>query len=307
MIKFLNLWLMSMLVLLILHQDVLQVYGQTQPESKTPPKCKREADKKLGFSPKAITLKQLNVRAQPPEYSFLKGQWILGQPIDVLDPDTCLSILEKRMVGVIQIWYLILYKKNNKLKNGWVWGGTKDIDDTQYIGGDTTPEVEDRGRNHSSLHMPTDFSIWRILVSPAHAQADLPSSNISIPTGQTIPGLTEVKETGFESYVEIPVIGWPVSVGFVSGILLFLFMVAGMLAKAVWDQTEGGKVKPPLVKILRPILISPIAFSAFWGPMYIQKGSAGVSLTMILYAFQIGFMWQHILEKRVTAGTQEKT
>ena len=32
--------------------------------------------------------------------------------------------------------------------------------------------------------------------------------------------------------------------------------------------------------------------------MYVQQGSGGLSLTMALYAFQIGFMWQHVLEKR---------
>ena len=54
-----------------------------------------------------------------------------------------------------------------------------------------------------------------------------------------------------------------------------------------------------LNKMFRPFLVSPIAFSAFWGPMYAQQNGGGLSLTMALYAFQIGFMWQHVLEKKV--------
>ena len=76
-------------------------------------------------------------------------------------------------------------------------------------------------------------------------------------------------------------------------------MVAGMFAKTIWDQTQTGEslVLPSFVKVIRPLLISPIAFSAFWGPMYVQQGVKGLNLTLALYAFQIGFMWQHVLEK----------
>jgi hypothetical protein len=42
------------------------------------------------------------------------------------------------MVGVVQIWHLIEYRdnKSKSIKSGWVWGGTKDVDDNRYIGGD---------------------------------------------------------------------------------------------------------------------------------------------------------------------------
>lgn len=85
----------------------------------------------------------------------------------------------------------------------------------------------------------------------------------------------------------------------ISAMVLFVIMLSGMIAKAVWDQIgKDGKLWPPREKIVQPFLISPIAFSAFWGPMYVQQGGGGLSLTMALYSFQIGFMWQHVLEKK---------
>jgi hypothetical protein len=95
------------------------------------------------------------------------------------------------------------------------------------------------------------------------------------------------------------VIGLTIKYSTLSTILLYFAMVIGMIAKAMWDQTEeGGRIFPPAAIILKPILISPITFSAFWGPLYVQQGNAGISLTSALYAFQIGFMWQHVLERR---------
>jgi hypothetical protein len=82
-------------------------------------------------------------------------------------------------------------------------------------------------------------------------------------------------------------------------------MVLGMLAKAVWDETERGKLLPRRTNIVRPLLISPIAFSAFWGALQLQQGGAGFSVPAALYAFQIGFMWQHVLEKKLV-GEKEK-
>ncbi|MFN3681103.1 MAG: hypothetical protein ACK4VP_03550 [Nitrospira sp.] len=86
----------------------------------------------------------------------------------------------------------------------------------------------------------------------------------------------------------------------ISTLVLFVVMLGGMGAKAIWDETGGDQGRwPTWNKLFRPFLVSPIAFAAFWGPMYVQQDGRGLSLTMALYAFQIWFMWQHVLEKKV--------
>lgn len=296
--------LIILLVVLIL--SFFPKSGQTQDKPQIPQKCLKEAKKNLEFIPKAITRTSLNVRGQLPEYSILKGQWILGQTIDTLSPNTCIAIVERKDVGVIQIWYRVKYLKNNQVRSGWVWGGTKDVDDTQYIGGDKTPEIsgEQQGLSPHPLGI-TSMASLNFFSSAAYAQADfIPDSGGQAAEGGA--GISRLDEKVVDYYVRVPLLGFVLSISTISAIILFAAMVVGMFAKAIWDQTEGGLIIPPLVKVVRPFLISPIAFSAFWGPMYLQQGSAGISLTAVLYAFQIGFMWQHILEKRLVGGSEKK-
>lgn len=296
--------LIILLVMLIL--SIFPISGQAQDKPQTPTKCVKETKKGLGFIPKAITFTSLNIRGQLPEYSLLKGQWILGQPVGTLSPNTCIAIVERKDVGIIQIWYLVKYLKDGQMRSGWVWGGTKDVDDTQYIGGDKTPERS--GEQQGASPQPrgtTSTASLNIFSSVAYAQADFmpDSGGHAVEEGAGISGFDEKV---VDYYVKVPLLGFTLSISTVSAIILFITMVVGMFAKAIWDQTEGGRIMPPLVKIIRPFLISPIAFSAFWGPMYLQQGSARISLTAAIYAFQIGFMWQHILEKRFVAGSEEK-
>jgi len=293
---------LKMLPLAIVFSLLNIIIPTPQAQSPPGPKCKEQSNPSLNFNPKAFTLTQANIREQSPEYSLLKGQWLMGKLIDVLPPNSCLAILEKKMVGVIQIWYFVKYQKDGTIKTGWVWGGTKDVDETHYIGGDTTPERQ--GEKQSFFKIPLELSSFFLFGNVAHAQAD-PSAR---PTQkrQTSLDLVGQDEKAIEYYWKMPILNWTLSVGAASAIFLYIAMVFGMFAKALWDQTEVGRIVPSLAKILRPLLISPIAFSAFWGPMYIQQGSAGISLTMTLYAFQIGFMWQHVLEKRLAAGVEGK-
>jgi hypothetical protein len=107
-------------VLLTIHLTTITAIGQNKIDPTKLPKCTEKAIKGLNFFPKAFTLTSVNVRSQIPEYSLLKGQWILGQFVDVLPPYTCLAITEKKEVGVIQIWYLVKYVKDGKLRTGWV-------------------------------------------------------------------------------------------------------------------------------------------------------------------------------------------
>ncbi len=267
------------------------------------PDCKALDNPQAGFAPRAFTLTSVYVRAKAPEYSFVKGQWVLGETQGILAPKTCLHVLRREEIGVIQVWYWVRYlDAARQIRTGWVWAGTKDKDEGSYIGGDTTAQPM------SSLlppgrALPDPFAFF---ISDAHAQGDtLPPPATA--AGETETMLPKPPVADMDYLVEVPVLGIRASVGTISAIVLFVIMVLGMIAKAVWDQIDiDGKLQPSKSKIIRPLLVSPIAFSAFWGPMYVQQGGGGLSLTMALYAFQIGFMWQHVLEKKVAGGKKSE-
>lgn len=263
----------------------------------TMPDCSRQADSTAGFFPRAYTLTSMYVRTKAPEYSLLKGQWVLGDPLGTLKAGVCLHIVKREEIGVIQLWYFVWYKDAaGQLRTGWLWGGTIGVDEGRYIGGDMEPIKQ-------GAQIPEERSLlgasW--LVSEAYAQMDtLPPPMID--SGENAP-VAPPSSADLVYLVEVPVLGWTVSVVTISAIVLFVIMLSGMIAKAVWDQIDkDGTLRPTSEKIVRPLLVSPIAFSAFWGPMYVQQGGGGLSLTMALYAFQIGFMWQHVLEKKTAAG-----
>jgi hypothetical protein len=255
--------------------------------------CAKQDDANGEFKPRAFTLTSMYVRTKAPEYSFVKGQWVLGDVQGVLPANTCLHVLKREDIGVIQVWYWVRYQDSaRQIRTGWVWGGTKNKDEGSYVGGDTTPLMK--------VDVPSDepgyLSAWSLL-SVAYAQGDvLPFSTTVSGGNETV--VTKRSVADVDYLVELPGVRWTVSFSTISAMVLFVVMLAGMVAKAIWDDTGGDKGRlPPWNKMLRPFLVSPIAFSAFWGPMYLQSGG-GLSLTMTLYAFQIGFMWQHVLEKK---------
>lgn len=256
--------------------------------------CAKLADPQREYDPQAYTLSSMYMRDKAPEYSIVKGQWILGEVKGIVAAGTCLHILKREVIGVVQIWYLVRYlDAAKKVRNGWVWGGTKGKDEGSYIGGNTNPMIK---KGEGPVEQPWVAGILGIFIPAAYAQSDvLPPSG----TGFDETVVLKPPVASMEYLVELPLVGWEVSVGSISAVVLFLVMLSGMVAKAIWDETGGDRWQwPSANKLLRPFLVSPIAFSAFWGPMYIQQGSGGLSLTMTLYAFQIGFMWQHVLEKK---------
>ena len=273
-------------------QSASSATAQSSSASAATPNCKSQDNVQAGFAPRAHTLMSVYVRTKAPEYSFVKGQWAIGDTQGILKPGTCLQILKREEIGVIQVWYWIRYLDfAGQIRTGWVWAGTKNKDEGSYIGGDTAPSV-------TSQQFPevpaTDPLAW--FASAAYAQGD----TVPVPRmaeNETMSPKPPVADA--EYLVEIPLIGLSMSGATASAVVLFVIMLMGMIAKAIWDQIDSdGKIRPAKGKIVRPLLISPIAFSAFWGPMYVQQGG-GLSLTMALYAFQIGFMWQHVLEKRI--------
>jgi hypothetical protein len=199
---------------------------------------------------------------------------------------------------------LIEYRDNNSnsIKSGWVWGGTKDVDDNRYIGGDkSVPSSKKQSQNTNS--MINDKTYFFNFISESYAAADYIPSDVSNQLNDELPSRNE----GSADYY-INVIGLTLKYSTLSTILLYLAMVIGMIAKAMWDQTEeGNTIIPPTATFLKPILISPITFSAFWGPLYVQQGNVDISLTSALYAFQIGFMWQHVLERKFGGTPKIKT
>jgi hypothetical protein len=242
--------------------------------------------KEQDFEPRAVTVVALKLRAKFPEYSILRGQWVFGDVIAILRPQTCLMILRSELVAGSQLWYLVRYRRDVKSAatagEGWLWGGAQGVDEALYIQGDKTPMLKS-GRDGAS---------WGglRLVTAAYAQADTPFEGAAPITSGSQPSYSG----GFWLWLISPT---------GSLITLFVIMILGMVAKAIWDQTERGALIPSSVQLVRPVLISPIAFSTFSGAMYLQHEVVGLSLTAMLFAFQIGFMWQHVLEKKVEQGS----
>lgn len=283
------------LVLSSLFLAPLPVFAAGSPGTappQVPKKCNDQADPKLGFIPRAITLTPLNVRTAFPEYSFVKGRWVFGGVVEVLPPETCLAILDRQDVGVIQIWYLVRYKdsKSGQTKTGWVWGGTIGKDENAYIGGDRTVPPK-----KSALPDGASGGVWAFLIGTAHAAAATPPAE---------PGSLEATADKTQEFLvfRIPGLAFPVTSTQFSAFCLFGLMVVGMMFKAMWDETERGKVWPGGVQVVRPLLISPIAFSAFWGTMYIQTDSPGLSLTMRSTPSRLGSCgstsWRNVLRRR---------
>ncbi|MDF0643968.1 MAG: hypothetical protein P0111_08045 [Nitrospira sp.] len=263
------------------------------------PDCKSLDNAAASFAPRAYTLTSMYVRAKAPEYSFVKGNWVLGETQGILPPNSCLDILKREEIGVIQIWFWVRYlDAARQIRTGWVWGGTKNKDEGSYVGGDTAPHA-------TSRHFPDTPPVTdplALLASAAYAQGD------TLPPPATARDESEVAlpkppVVDMDYLVALPILNFQMTVGTISALVLFAVMLMGMMAKAVWDQIDtDGMLQPTRGRIVRPLLVSPIAFSAFWGPMYVQQGGGGLSLTMALYAFQIGFMWQHVLEKKAPGG-----
>lgn len=69
-----------------------------------PPNCSSRDDSTADFFPRAYTLTSMYVRAKAPEYSLLKGRWVLGDSLGTLQPGVCIHIVKREEIGVIQLW-----------------------------------------------------------------------------------------------------------------------------------------------------------------------------------------------------------
>ncbi len=49
--------------------------------------CSKHDDAKASFMLRAFTLTSMTVRSKAPDYSLLKGQWVMGDAIGTLSPN----------------------------------------------------------------------------------------------------------------------------------------------------------------------------------------------------------------------------
>jgi hypothetical protein len=150
-------------------------------------------------------------------------------------------ILKKELVAGSQLWYLVRYRRDVKrtvpVIEGWVWGGSPGVDDTRYIQGATSQKFNDGDVAPGWRWVPS--------VTAAYAQADTSAEGALPVTGGT-------QGSAFGSRIPLWIITPPGSMT-----MLFIIMVVGMVAEAIWDQTDRGAVVPSSVQLVRPILISP--------------------------------------------------
>ncbi len=75
----------------------------------------------------------------------------------------------------------------------------------------------------------------------------------------------------------------------------YFVMLVGMSAKYLFDAIgEGNKIKFEKWQLFKPMLVSPIVFSAVYGSI---GENSPITLNLI-FAFQNGFFWQTVLNKR---------
>ena len=78
------------------------------------------------------------------------------------------------------------------------------------------------------------------------------------------------------------------------GVLLFVAMVAGILARYYWERLGQGKTTghTKSVDLLPPLLVSPLVFFPIW----VYEARMPNGLIPVLVAFQNGFFWQTVFE-----------
>jgi hypothetical protein len=97
----------------------------------------------------------------------------------------------------------------------------------------------------------------------------------------SIPKVTEKGDIG-------EIISW-------SDVVMYLMMLAGMLAKYFWDVIEQKKrFKIDGLQLIKPMLVSPIIFIG----IVTLTVDTNLSLLHFLLSFQNGFFWQTILYKQ---------
>ena len=93
---------------------------------------------------------------------------------------------------------------------------------------------------------------------------------------------------------------------FIGGFGLFVFMLAGMFARTLWDAIHSRVGVAPIHldvwKLVLPTLISPIIFLVVWN---FSKGQDDI-LTFT-FSFQNGFFWQTVFGKVVAPSPASTT
>lgn len=98
----------------------------------------------------------------------------------------------------------------------------------------------------------------------------------------------------------------PLRNGFIGGFGLFVFMLAGMFARTLWDAIHSRVGVAPIHldvwKLVLPTLISPIIFLVVWN---FSKGQ--YDILTFTFSFQNGFFWQTVFGKVVAPSPASTT
>ncbi|MCA2757927.1 hypothetical protein [Microcystis sp. M015S2] len=98
----------------------------------------------------------------------------------------------------------------------------------------------------------------------------------------------------------------PLRNGFIGGFGLFVFMLAGMFARTLWDAIHSrvgvAPVHLDVWKLVLPTLISPIIFLVVWN---FSKGQ--YDILTFTFSFQNGFFWQTVFGKVVAPSPVSTT
>lgn len=238
----------------------------------------------LQFSPTHRTELDLWVRTEIPYYSFRTGNWILGKKIGILKKGTRISILQKEVVGLTQLWLEVQYELPNGTLSGgpghWIWAGQKD----SWENITPLPESTSGKKGPSSPAFSFMGNAWAqgdtIPGSAVIQNADVPN----IPTQAM--GENEIirQELDSRTFLVFCYLG------------IYACLFSGMLIGSLWEwlsskssetpsSTNGSQWKPAL----RLMIGSVISFSFFIGPI-MGIGELGFSFSSAILAFHFGLV-----------------
>ena len=85
-----------------------------------------------GFSPDWKTTEILEVHDNPPRYSLIRGGVVFGTTTAVLPESTCVERLQEITVGVVHRWWLVSFRREGRILQGWIHAATEVSDRLNY-------------------------------------------------------------------------------------------------------------------------------------------------------------------------------
>ena len=227
-----------------------------------------------------------NVYDRTPVFSTAKG-WVNGRRVARLNRGSTIYICREKEIRFgfeSQAWAQISYYHDQKWKYGWVL----------------------RSHLSASLGVPESVvqsdkqSFLSFFIKTAHADhhedtagnltVDAPPAGVPLPTAPAETLVNTVNGTDTDS---TPLIKFY--------IILFLVMIAGMIAKSIFDYVQdmdNTSRKKLLRQMIRPLLVSPIVFLTFMQTAEFTGTGIEGFIVISLFSFQNGFFWQTVLVRK---------